>query len=233
MPKSKTPRLVPKQPAAYTDEPVMERGEATTLTFPVAVRQRISPDDCPALSDFLNTRVVRDIQIALDTSNMRGARAFLKDLTDPTKADLHIVDLAYLHQIDVLDLMAVWRNHKLTTAMGNFIERLPEVANHTVDSALNRLITCNRCDGAGVNRVQRESGYEWISCYTCEGTGKMEKPGDNKNREMVFKATGIIKPDQHNINVTTIQAATVESVIDELERLPPTIDSVAIPMGDS
>lgn len=218
---------------AYKDEPIQDaKGEPTALTLPVEQTpwQTISPDTCPALSDFLNTRDVQDIKVALDASGLTRAHKFLKDLADPKNAGVHIVDLAYIHSINVLELMQLWRNHKLTTAMGNLVERLPQVATHTVDSSLNGAVCCNRCDGAGTIRVQREQGYNWITCLSCGGSGQTSKPGDVKNREMVFKATGILKPDQHNITVVN-QLQTVESVIDELESI--TVSSVAIPADDA
>ncbi len=239
------PKKPPKPPTdlkeykerVYKDEPVLDaKGDPTALTMPVeqTVWQTISPDTCPALSDFLNTRKVRDIKLALDTAGTSRALKFLTALNDPKNARVHIVDLAYLHGINVLDLMQLWRSHKLTATMMNLTERLPQVATHTVDSALNNKICCNRCDGAGTIRVQRESGYTWITCHTCDGTGQIYKPGDVKNREMVFKATGIIKPDQHITNITT-NLQSVESVIDELESLSPVINvsSIAIPADDS
>lgn len=240
-------KYAPPPPPDFVNQPMIDDdGRVSTITMPVKGanwqtidrRASFSPQSCPALSDYLSSRDIRQLKIALSLSpSARGLR-FLRAISDPTKADIDIVTLAEENDIGPIELMQIWRNYKLTTAFGNLIERTPEVAADTVEDAMSIKVCCGRCDGAGSIRVTRESGQEWITCVNCDGSGTVRKIGDAKSREYVFEATGIIKPTPTTNNFInggiTTNNITVESVIDELDRLSPVIPvtAIALPADD-
>ncbi len=240
------PRKPPTGIDTHRDQSVRdENGKRTTLTIPVAPITRLAPDpgrgmmpptghQDPVYAKFLESRDLDELKFALATSTAPKALAFLGDLIDPTKAATDITTLAKRRAIGLVEMMQIWRSHKLTSAMGVHIDGAPSVAADVVLDALSTIICCTRCDGAGVIRVTRHDVQEWIDCPHCQATGATRKPGDPKARDLVYQTVGFTKASggvsvniQHN-------TSNVESVLDELERataIP--VGSVEIPMDDA
>jgi len=161
-----------------------------------------------------------DLKYALARDDSPKALNFLAALLDPENAHLDFGVIAQKQGISLNDLMMVWRNDRLVEAFGTLFTGAPKVAAHAVEVAQGSTVCCNRCDGAGEVLVTRQAGPEWISCPNCNGKGTIHRAGCAKAREIVLKATGIVKADPGTtINITTGISA-VESVLDELERLP-------------
>jgi ribosomal protein L37AE/L43A len=161
-----------------------------------------------------------DLKYALARDDSPKALNFLAALLDPENAHLDFGTVAMKQGISLNDLMTVWRNDRLVETFGTLFTGAPKVAAHAVEAAQATTVCCHRCDGAGEVLVTREAGPVWIVCPNCAGKGTTQRAGDAKAREVVLKATGIIKADPGTtINITTGISA-VESVLDELERLP-------------
>ncbi len=245
-PKPPGPELVPFDP--YTDKPVHdEAGNPTTLTMPVQKGSRLTRDpgrgmmpptgpQDPVYSKFLDRLDLDELKYALAHDSSPKVVAFLGALIDPRRKETDICTLAKQHSIGLTEMMQVWRSYKLTTAMGVHIEGAPAIAADVVIDARSYMVCCPRCDGAGMIRVQLQSGQEWKDCPQCGATGAVRKVGDAKSRDLVYQTIGFTKSGgiTVNTNVQTV-TSTVESVLDELDRLPPAIavSSVAIPLDDA
>lgn len=172
-----------------------------------------------------------DLQEALIREDSTRALLFYEALSDPKRGDVPISVLAQQCGIRTRELIEIWRHHKQVEAIGIAITGSPEVARHTVEDAKSITICCTRCDGAGVVRVLRELGPEWIQCITCKGTGAVRRAGDAKSREWVLRAAGVIKADGSGV-VINQNFSRADSVLDELDRCA-AVDTVAIPEDDA
>lgn len=240
------PELVPFD--AYKDKPVLnENGTPSALTMPVQKGSRLTRDpgrgmmpptgpQDPTYSKFLERLDLDELKYALAHDSSPKVIAFLGALVDPRRKETDICTLAKQHSIGLTEMMQVWRSYKLTTAMGVHIEGAPAIAADVVIDARSIQVCCPRCDGAGMIRVTVKDVQTWKDCPQCEGTGATRKVGDAKSRDLVYQTIGFTKSGgiTVNTNVQTV-TSTVESVIDELERLPPAINvsSVAIPADDA
>jgi hypothetical protein len=174
---------------------------------------------------YLDQLPLEELRNALEADDTNRARRFLADLNNPLLRSYTVATLAHKNGISIPDLHAVWRNYKTAESLFRAQESGPTVATHTAEDAKSQWITCTRCDGAGQIQVARRSGQEWIDCGTCQGTGAQRRPGDKASRQWILEAVGVIKPKAGVvINQSIHSTASVESVLDELEHLPPAID---------
>lgn len=211
-----------------------ENGGITTLTLPIQSMTRKQYDTdmvrqarLTGFRRYLETIDIEELKYALSKDDSEKALDYLCALMDPENAHLDPAAIAMRQKIPLSDIMAIWRNDRLTATMGYLISGAPAVAQRTIESALGTSICCPRCDGAGEIRVERQKGPYWLSCPNCHGQGSVRKAGDPKARETVLKATGIIKGAQGTQITINTGSSAVESVIDELERIPGSINITA------
>jgi hypothetical protein len=230
----------------WTNNPIYEEGERTKLTLPVKKLSLLHYDKGrgmmstegegdPVYARYLTSLDMDELRMALAEDNSPKAVNFLSHLANPLFASVDITTLAKRCSIGLTEMMQIWRNHKLTAAMGVYIDGAPTLAAHLVEDARSVTVCCGRCDGAGFIKVHREEGTVWIECVNCKGTGVVRRAGDAKARETIFKSIGFVRPDGGNsvsVNINNSQSPTVTSVLDELERLPAVIPATAIPIPD-
>lgn len=246
--KPKSPPPPPIEFDPYTDKPVPdETGSPTALTIPVQSGSRLTRDpgrgmmpptgpQDPVYAKYLTSLDLDELKTALAQDSSPKVIAFLAALVDPRQKDADITTLAKHHSIGLTEMMQVWRSYKLTHAMGVHIDAAPAIALDVTLDARSIIICCPRCDGAGLIRVTRHDLAEWIDCPQCSATGAVRKVGDSKSRDLVYQTIGFTKAGGFTVN-NNIQnnSSTVESVLDELERLPPVISvsSIALPADDA
>ena len=207
-----------------------ENGGCTTLTLPIQSMTRKQYDTdmmrharLTGFRRYLETINIEELKYALAKDDSDKALDYLCALMDPENADLDPATIAMRQNIPLSDIMAIWRSDRLTATIGQLYAGAPAVAAQTVEAALGTTICCPRCDGAGEIHVQRggKKGSYWLTCVQCKGEGSVRKAGDAKARELVLKATGVIKGANTGTQITiNTGSSAVESVIDELERLP-------------
>ena len=120
----------------------------------------------------------------------------------------------------------------MVAALGIAIDATVPITGDVVEDAKSTQVCCGRCDGAGSIRVALEAGYQWIECINCEGTGAVRKAGDQKAREYIYKATGFIKSESSLTVNTHVTTHSVESVIDELDRLPAVVNVTSVELAE-
>jgi hypothetical protein len=213
-----------------------ENGGVTTLTLPIQSMTRKQYDvdmmrqaRLTGFRRYLETIDIEELKYALAKDDSEKALDYLCALMDPENAHLDPAAIAMRQKIPLSDIMAIWRNDRLTATMGHLYAGAPAVAARTVESALGTSICCPRCDGAGEVRVERRKGPYWLTCPNCQGQGSIRKAGDPKARETILKATGVIKGATGTSITINTGSSAVESVIDELERLPAPITVTAEP----
>ena len=213
---------------------VNENGKSTGRT---AYIQEMSPETYKresrsiSYSNFLKSRSLDDVKLALARDEGPKATRFLQSLIDPKNKDVDIAVLAQIHGISFNDLLTIWRSDKLNEAFCHMFDGVPVVAQHTVKDAESVQVCCPRCDGGGTMKVQiDERTSKWISCVNCQGTGIIRKIGDAKARQQVLEATGILKSSSSGVTILNMNgaASAVESVLDDLERItiPVTVENV-------
>ena len=206
---------------------LLESGKPSRLAMPKATISRVVYDKelarnakAHSYRGYLKTLNLEELKFALARDDSPKAIAFLSSLVDPANQGIDIADIALYHKIGLAELLQIWRNDRLATAMERMFAGAPDAAADTVVDARSGVACCPRCDGAGQIQVIRQEGQVWIECVNCAGKGSVRKLGDAKSRDQVFKSTGILKNEPGmSINVST-QVSSVESVIDELDRLP-------------
>ncbi len=242
------PRKPPTEIDCYDDKPVRDdKGKPTSLTLPVQKATRLTRDpgrgmmpstghQDPTYSRWLEHRDIDTLKMALAYDTSPKVVAFLAALIDPRRKETDITTLAKQHSIGLTEMMQVWRHYHLTDAMTVHIEGAPAIAADVVRDARSYEVCCPRCDGAGMIQVTRKTGQEWIDCIQCSATGSVRKIGDSQSRTLVYQTIGFTKAGGVTFN-NNVQAniSTVESVIDELDRLPSAIavSSIAIPADDA
>jgi hypothetical protein len=212
---------------AISDAPVYtEEGTPTTLSLPVRDMSRVSYSREMAAAScrvifrkYIKTLPLEELKFALARNDSTKAVSFLASLTDPDNAGLDIADIAVYHGINLGDLMQIWRNDRLALAMSNLFDSLPPLTADAAEDARSVQVCCPRCDGAESVQVETPKGSKWIECPNCRGKGTVRKVGDQKARDHILRATGVIKPDTGmTVNIGST-SHNVESVLDELERL--------------
>lgn len=244
MPRKKLPPVED----SYIDQPIRDdAGQPSDLTMPVQQMTRLTRDPGrgmmpstgsrdPGYARWLEGRDLDELKMALAHDSSPKVVAFLGALVDPRHINTDITTLAKLHSIGLTEMMQVWRSYRLTDAIGIHIDGAPAIASDVVIDARSTLICCPRCDGAGMIKVNLKDGQEWKDCPQCSATGSVRKVGDSKARDLVYQTIGFTKAGGLGINVNIQNTSnTVESVIDELDRLSPAIpvESIAIPLDDS
>lgn len=237
-----TEELIPFDP--FEDKPVRnDKNEVTSLTMPVRKMARLARDPGrgmmpssgaldPVYCGYLESLPLDQLKFALAQQDTTKAMVFLTSLCDLTKSKIPITDLAKRAGIGLTEMMQIWRSHCHTAALGIAIEGTVPITGDLVEDAKSTLTCCTRCDGAGQMRIQLEDGYHWVPCINCDGSGATRRPGDSKSREYLYKATGFIKPDAGIQVHTHINTHSVDSVLDELDRLPPVVPVSSITLSE-
>lgn len=227
---------VPPSPmiGGYRDQPLIESREDPSFTLPI---QEMTPEQyeqekvypgSAAYRRYIKSLDLDELKFALAHYDTPKAVAFLAALADPRNREVDIVAVAQKFKIGFNELMAVWRNSRLTRAMSELFDGAPAVARDTVEDARSTVACCPRCDGAGVIKVNRNEVQEWIECMNCEGTGTVRKTGDAKSRAYVFKATGLVKDAPNMVINNNVGRSGVDSVLDDLERPGSTVIDASI-----
>jgi hypothetical protein len=171
-------------------------------------------------ANFLEKLPLDELRSALSQSESPGAIRFLAALEDPSRAQTRLVALAKSSGLSLGEMTRIWREGRLTAALGIMIDAAPAIAADIVEDAKSRPTCCPRCDGAGTIHVNRQDGPSWIQCTSCRGSGSIRKPGDAGSRDLFLKAIGFVKSDA-GYRVTILNqnnAPNAASVIEELEQ---------------
>lgn len=129
---------------------------------------------------------------ALQYSTDENGQRLLAHLEDPRADKLGLRKLCADSRVSFPQLYAIFKDAAKAKAHAEALivqsDYLPSIMADTCKDALSRSGPCPFCEGSGQRRNDRG---EAVHCYTCDGTGKLRKPGNAESRKLVFESAGL------------------------------------------
>ncbi len=166
------------------------------------------------------------LKTALSQATGAKAQRFLAELVNPKNSNKKLTRLARKAGIDPLEIEKILRSHALSTALTTYTLSAPKIAADITADSRSIPDICPRCEGAGGIRSNPEA--DLIQCPRCGGEGHVRLPGSTDARKIMAEAVGWTKRGGPlvAVQVNTNTSVSTSSVIDEMEELVPSNESI-------
>ncbi len=111
-------------------------------------------------------------------------------MADPAYVRFSLAQLCQRLGLSTLDLLELFRRHKLDMGIIEMSRRAPEIMEGVARDAESRMEACGECAGTG--SVMDKNTGEMSRCLHCSGKGQVRRPGDYRARKLMFEALGLI-----------------------------------------
>ena len=127
---------------------------------------------------------------------------YLRSFGDPAFNKLSPWSRMRKFSLTLHELQVIYTDGQRHLGLLEMSNQLPRVMSDTSKDALNRNVSCPRCDG---NKLVKETveyadakgtskkGSREKPCPECKGQGEVEVSGDHRSRELVFEAMKLTK----------------------------------------
>lgn len=164
-------------------------------TVPSAPRKDVIAD---RLLEAMGADEMKD---ALGASSDPRALHLLRLMSDPRTRNNSIGSLRTAAKLSRMDLVDIFRDHKLSEAMIGLISKTPELFNDVAGDAMSRSLPCRTCKGFQV--IKDMDTGETVECTPCDGSGVEKVPGDKDARKIVFEVLGLTGKQGPLVQVNT------------------------------
>ncbi len=122
---------------------------------------------------------------ALCSSSDERVHRLAEMMIDPAYSRFTLGKLCQRVGLSTLDLLELFRRHKLDMGIIKMSRRAPEIMEDVARDAESRMEACKECSGTG--SVKDKNTGEMSRCLHCAGEGRVRVPGDDKARRLFFK----------------------------------------------
>ena len=145
----------------------------------------------PLMRRFASTVSKEELGGMLAHSGDERAQRALEMLLDPAYSRFTLAKLCQRLGLSTLDLLELFRRHKLDMGIIEMSRRAPEIMADVAEDAKSRMEACKKCHGTGT--VMDKNTEEMSRCLHCSGKGQVRRPGDYRARNLMFQTLGLIK----------------------------------------
>jgi len=106
-------------------------------------------------------------------------------MADPAYARFTLAKLCQRLGLSTLDLLELFRRHKLDMGIVEMSRRAPGIMEDVAEDAKSRMEACRKCHGTGM--VKDKNTEEMSRCLHCSGEGQVRVSGDYRARKLFFQ----------------------------------------------
>jgi hypothetical protein len=186
----------------------------------------------------LNPRVNKSVQLALASTPDVRFQEFVRRVMTPRYKRISMQAIAKACSISLMEFNKWWQTASAQCSIGIAQTASVDLTHDMVADARSREVVCERCDGLGIvnapaglklstpgyERHQRRDELtgmpiiEWTrECPSCEGSGRVRKPGDAHSRDRVLEMASLINRNKSGVTINIPINQDHASAVGDLE----------------